>query len=155
MPGMPGMPGPGPGRRDPKKPDSDKPKPAPKPERKAIDQMVGDILLVSVLRSAHKFEFPQRACELHDRTAMELAIIRVSLALSAYRAGSGRYPRDLSLLSPRFIRRVPVDLFVNRPLRYKGSRSGYLLYSVGLNMTDDGGRNDRTTRDDDIGVRVR
>jgi hypothetical protein len=48
---------------------------------------------------------------------------------------NGEYPAVLDDLA----RVPPFDPFTGRPLRYKRTRHGFVLYSVGSNMRDDGG----------------
>jgi len=77
-------------------------------------------------------------CENHfDETRMERRLTLIALALAEYKAGHGNYPVNLGGL--------PVDsndLYVDRPLIYAPNDKGYLLYSVGPDMTDDGGKGD-------------
>jgi hypothetical protein len=47
----------------------------------------------------------------------------------------------LASLAPQFLKTVPVDVMDGQPLRYRRlSDTNALLYSVGLNLKDDGGR---------------
>lgn len=75
-----------------------------------------------------------------DRIAMELELIRLAFALAQYQADCGVYPARLSQLIPTYISTVPKDIFNNEDLHYKCEGDGYLLYSVGGNGRDDGGR---------------
>ena len=65
----------------------------------------------------------------------ERRLRRTFLALLAYRQQKGRFPETLSLLSPS----APNDPFISQPLHYRKTEQGFLLYSVGENLTDDGG----------------
>ncbi len=67
-------------------------------------------------------------------------VARVTLAISLYRADRGTYPQSLDDLSPTYLARIPSDLFTEKPLVYARSSDGYMLYSVGPNMKDDGGK---------------
>lgn len=63
-----------------------------------------------------------------------------SLALSAYKTEHGHYPEDLAVLVPGYMSTLPIDPFVDKPMRYRlDDRDGYVLYSVGQDLTDDGG----------------
>ena len=84
---------------------------------------------------------------------MRLRLTKVSLALAAYRAQTGVYPRALEVLVPAYLPAVPADLFTEKPLVYKPAGGGYLLYSLGPNMTDDGGK-ELGSGGDDVVVRV-
>ena len=46
---------------------------------------------------------------------------------------------------PKYVAVVPKDIFSGGALHYKPQADGYLLYSVGPNGIDDGGRNQMTT----------
>ena len=56
---------------------------------------------------------------------------------------------------PKYFDKVPDDLFSGKPLTYKPEKDGYLLYSVGVNGIDDGGRwHDDHPKGDDLRVRM-
>jgi hypothetical protein len=51
------------------------------------------------------------------------------------------YPVTLASLVPQFLAQVPRDLIGGQPLHYRRSDDGkFLLYSVGWNEKDDGGK---------------
>ena len=81
-------------------------------------------------------------------------LTRLAFALAAYRADHGKYPAELASLLPKYMAAVPADRFTGKPLKYKLTKSGYLLYSVGRNGNDDGGKR-RGADPDDIAVRTR
>ena len=65
----------------------------------------------------------------------------VACALEQYRLAHGQLPDTLDTLAPQFLRRIPNDVIDGKPLRYrKNSDGSYLLYSIGWNQTDDGGK---------------
>lgn len=75
------------------------------------------------------------------RVQMESDLCIMTLSLRRYRIDHGRYPESLSLLVPKSVPETPVDLADGQPLRYRLDESGdYLLYSVGEDQQDDGGR---------------
>ena len=68
-------------------------------------------------------------------------IARVACALERYRLAHGEYPETLNVLSPQFITQVPHDIINGEPLHYRRTEDGqFVLYSVGWNETDDGGK---------------
>jgi hypothetical protein len=74
-----------------------------------------------------------------------LAILRTEVALEQFRKEHCRYPEALSALSPSYLTALPDDPFAGargKPLHYLPAADGnkYLLYSVGGDMQDDGGR---------------
>jgi hypothetical protein len=65
---------------------------------------------------------------------------RLACALERYRLSTGGFAETLTPLVPRFIESIPNDVIDGKPLRYRRlADSGYVLYSVGWNQTDDGG----------------
>jgi hypothetical protein len=75
-----------------------------------------------------------------DRAVTSEGMTQVVFALAAYRADHGSYPADLAALVPKYLPAVPEDLFSGGPIRYKREDTGYIVYSVGINRKDDGGR---------------
>jgi hypothetical protein len=68
-------------------------------------------------------------------------LLIVALALRAYRVEHGSYPAKLSALIPTYLSSLPGDPFAaSGPLRYKPSSPGYIMYSVGPDGKDDGGK---------------
>lgn len=73
------------------------------------------------------------------RTQASLRLLRVELALHAYRSQHAAYPATLEQLVPSEVAAVPVDPFSEQPLRYRREGSAYVLYSVGPDLKDDQG----------------
>lgn len=71
-------------------------------------------------------------------------LLLIALALHAYHAEHGRYPTTLAELTPSYLHAIPADPFaLSGSPQYQQKDDGYLLYSVGPNGTDDGGRSYR------------
>jgi len=71
----------------------------------------------------------------------KMQVTRVALEVERWRlAHGGRAPDSLADLVPEFAPSVPLDPFDNNPLRYKKLARGFLLYSIGADFTDDGGK---------------
>lgn len=83
-----------------------------------------------------------RVFEMGVQARAEHALSIASLGLAAYHAEKGEYPDALDKLSPKYLHAVPLDPFTDKPMQYKRTDKGYLLYSVGPNMKDDGGVRD-------------
>jgi hypothetical protein len=65
----------------------------------------------------------------------------IACALERYRLAHDAYPETLDALVPQFLAQIPPDLIGGRPLHYRRADGGkFLLYSVGWNETDDGGK---------------
>jgi hypothetical protein len=72
-------------------------------------------------------------------TEVELDLYRIETALYRYKAHRGKFPSQLIDLKPTYLREVPVDGFGGGAFRYSVTVSGFLLYSIGSDFTDDGG----------------
>ncbi|MCA9168107.1 MAG: hypothetical protein KDB23_10580 [Planctomycetales bacterium] len=68
-----------------------------------------------------------------------LLMTKISVALERYRLANGEYPTALNQLGPDLLTVERIDPFDGKPLRYRRTEHGYLLYSVGKNRDDDGG----------------
>jgi hypothetical protein len=82
------------------------------------------------------------ASNAEDRGATVFESIKVGFALAAYRADHGSYPARLAELIPKYFAVHPKDIFSGGELHYRQQGSGYLLFSVGPNGRDDGGKGD-------------
>lgn len=66
---------------------------------------------------------------------------RHALALERFRNAHQRYPEKLDELVPQFLPALANDPMDGQPYRYRRTPEGrYLIYSVGLNGQDDGGK---------------
>jgi hypothetical protein len=77
----------------------------------------------------------------------KLAMVRclkVLVALEQYRREKGAWPPKLENLTPKLLKRVPLDPFNGKLLRYRPVADGVIVYSVGPDGTDNGGNIDRT-----------
>jgi hypothetical protein len=90
----------------------------------------------------------------YDRSEQVQRSLYVAFALAAYQRDQGRYPAKLIELAPKYLAAVPDDIFSGKPLIYKPTEKGYLLYSVGRNGKDDGGRTFGDEGGDDLPVRM-
>lgn len=72
-----------------------------------------------------------------DFTITQIRMLQTVLALKAYKSAQGRYPSTLADLPWK----PPTeDPFCGKPFVYRQEGKGFLLYSVGPNLNDDGGR---------------
>jgi hypothetical protein len=64
-------------------------------------------------------------------------------ALKLYRQQVGVWPDELGwLIQDKIIAKLPTDPFSGKPYRYKLDEGHFVLYSVGPDMKDDGGKID-------------
>ena len=74
-------------------------------------------------------------------TETQDALLMIVLALRAYRAEQGSYPTNLEALTPKYLPQVPTDPFaLQGSFKYRRTGSKYLLYSVGPDGSDNGGK---------------
>src|SRR5262245_14197850 len=123
-------------------------------ERAAADrtrrgEFIGNVVIGLLLPAYEKIY------DAADRTEQSERNVQVAFALAAYRADHGKYPASLDELAPKYLPKVPGDLFSGGPLIYLPEGDGYLLYSVGVNGTDEDGRGkDDDPKGDDLVVRM-
>ena len=91
--------------------------------------------------------FAHRVLGEDDSTQVLRRGLRVMLAIERFHAATGDYPAQLADLAPRFLDPMPLDPWSGKPYGYirvdpKQDRLGrsYLVYSVGSDRTDDGGK---------------
>lgn len=71
---------------------------------------------------------------------------QAALAVERYRlANRGALPPTLAALVPAQLAAVPLDPFDEQPLRYKRLPKGFVIYSIGADLQDDGGIEGRLT----------
>jgi hypothetical protein len=82
----------------------------------------------------------QRAEMRDKRIVAHLRLLTVELALRGYQSEQGRVPTGLEELVPKYLQWAPTDPFGGRPLIYRAQGGNWLLYSVGEDGVDDGGK---------------
>ncbi len=65
---------------------------------------------------------------------------RTGLACRLYKSRNGSYPESLEALVPGILAEVPIDPFTGKPFVYRREGEGFIVYSLGSNEKDDGGR---------------
>lgn len=96
------------------------------------------------------------ACaEAANRNEAESDVIRAALAVERFYLAERRLPSKLDELAPRFLASRPIDPCDGQPLRYRVEPSEYIIYSVGPNGVDDGGRPAPSGQGGDAVARVR
>jgi hypothetical protein len=79
----------------------------------------------------------QETCEheLGERDGAE-----VGIALELFRRQHGNYPASLNELTPQFLPEIPADRITGDPVKYRLVDGKPLVYSVGVDRVDDGGK---------------
>jgi hypothetical protein len=112
-------------------------------------KVIGDILIGLLLPAVRKVQTAD------DRSHQTQDNLQLAIALARYQRDRGGYPKELGELVPRYLARVPGDVFSGGALVYRPAGNGYLLYSVGPNGKDDDGRGpDDQPPGDDLFVRM-
>jgi hypothetical protein len=76
----------------------------------------------------------------------QLSVAHTALAIERYRLSHGQLPTGLDNLVPVYLPRVPQDPFDGQPLRYRRLEPGFIVYSIGPDQTDDGGKQRRPVK---------
>lgn len=62
------------------------------------------------------------------------------MAAERFRKATNRWPKDLTELTPSYLKEVPSDPFSDRPLRCMPTTDGLVIYSVGEDGKDNKGK---------------
>lgn len=81
-----------------------------------------------------------RATTIDVRSIAQLHTARAGLAVERYRLAAGKFPDTLGDLIPTYLDAVPKDPFDGEDLRYKKLETGFVVYSIGEDGSDDGGK---------------
>lgn len=110
-------------------------------ELAAIDAEVGDESIFSVCTQilVPALTRVQRA---QARGEAMIDLTRIGLALEACHAETGAYPENLNAVATDLGGAVPVDPFTGQGYVYLPQGGSFILYSLGENGRDDGGRHD-------------
>lgn len=81
-----------------------------------------------------------RVTTLELRTIGHLRTADASLAVQRYRLAADKFPDKLTDLVPTYLESVPKDPFDGNELRYKRLEPGFVVYSIGEDLSDDDGK---------------
>ena len=90
-----------------------------------------------------KIELPafEKVGELSWRVKTQRDGLITTLAILRYRQQTGKYPDSLDeLLNKGFINKMPYDVYRNGPLTYRKTDNNFILYSLGEDLVDNGGK---------------
>jgi hypothetical protein len=82
----------------------------------------------------------RRAETKHKAVVARERLLAAELALRCYQSDQGHPPARLSELATNYLSRVPEDQFSGQPLIYRAQGTNWLIYSVGPDGVDDGGK---------------
>jgi len=114
----------------------------PHKRKSASDAVVAKIGTIPKIHILLRMIMPAlgRVTTIDIRIIAQLRTARVGLAIQRYRLATGSFPDALSELVPAYLEAVPKDPFDNKELRYKKLETGFVVYSIGEDGTDDGGK---------------
>lgn len=108
--------------------------------QRVFEELSGRNFLLAVLTPAL-----ERIIEISYRRKAETEATLTIIAILRYRQVIGNFPESLDeLITGGYLKELPLDPFSNKPLIYKKAEGDFVLYSVGLNFIDDGGKLYRT-----------
>lgn len=115
----------------------------------AITQTMSDVLISLLLPAV------TNVLAAEGRVIMRMQSLELAFALAAWRSEHDSYPESLDALAPKYLAKVPNDLFNGQPLKYERTADGYRFYSIGQNEKDEDGRSfDDNPRGDDLVVKM-
>ena len=82
----------------------------------------------------------QAAVSAEIRNDARMGITVTACALQAYHRDNNRYPDSLAALDGVYLDTRPLDPFSGKSLSYRPQSNSFLLYSVGPNLRDEGGK---------------
>lgn len=74
------------------------------------------------------------------RKIARIRAARTALAIQRYRSKYNKLPDSIENVIPDYLDSVPLDPFDGQEIRYKKLNEGYVVYSIGEDQIDDGGR---------------
>ncbi len=107
-----------------------------------LKQLVGSNIFLELLTPAI-----QRVVEISNRLSTDVNSTLAIIAILRYKQDKGSFPESLDeLITAGYLKKLPIDSWSDKPLVYRKTDDDFLLYSVSMNFTDDGGKvesNDR------------
>jgi hypothetical protein len=88
----------------------------------------------------HAWEDTRQLQNLDQRGLLRLQLMETRLALEVFRREHGHWPPGLRDLVPKYLPAMPLDPYSAAPLIYRPQDESFLLYSVGPDGGDNGGR---------------
>ncbi len=102
---------------------------------KIVEKLFEENLFMAILSPALR-----RVIDISHRLPADLNSIFAIVAILRYKQDKGDYPDTLEeMVTSGYLKQLPMDSFSDKPLVYKKTAEGFLLYSVGMNFKDDGG----------------
>lgn len=111
-----------------------------KPWPQSLDEIIENASKASEKSKSHEvFSKMIGLSHLSAETLIAARCTTLTLAIERYRLSQNALPSSLNDLVPAYIDSIPTDPFTGKGLLYIHGANGYIIYSVGVNRTDDGG----------------
>jgi hypothetical protein len=105
-----------------------------------IDEQIWNEVNITPLMLKIQIPAHERVGQIAWRLKSGRVALLTVLAVMRYEKEKGRYPVGLEeLVESGYLKRLPMDPYSDGPLVYRKTESGFLLYSVGVNLKDDDG----------------
>jgi len=115
-----------------------------------IDEIIGKKYFLKQVINPY-----QKVFEVAARAKVESEALITIIAIKRYKAVMGEYPPGLeTLVTSGYMKKIPLDPYSNKPLRYVGSSDQFKLYSFGKDFDDDGGARSNWGQDEQGGDQV-
>lgn len=80
---------------------------------------------------------------MHQQCRTRESAFITTIAILRYEKDKGQLPEKLGdLIAGNYLKTMPMDTCSDKPLIYRKSNTGFVLYSIGTNFKDDGGTTD-------------
>ncbi len=113
-----------------------------RPENMRAEDIIEELPRWSLARMLVPALSRARISFVRDKALRNLLLAEIGLQI--YRKQKGKYPETLVALKG-ILEEIPIDPFINEPLKYKRTEDGFLVYSVNDNLVDDGGEPGKTS----------
>ncbi len=114
------------------------PIPVPADYTKQLDQRIDQAPWYAI--SAMTLSIYPRVRRNYDYAEIQNREREIALTLTVYHSQYHRYPVTLEPAEKLWKSTFPLDIYSKKPFRYKSDGNTFLLYSVGMNGEDDGGK---------------
>jgi hypothetical protein len=109
---------------------------------KRVDEQVEEVVAPQYMLTALLMPALGRVFDVTARQTAKNRAAAAAIAVELYRRRRGELPESLEELVPEFLSKVPTDPFDGKPLRYLTHDVDFVIYSIGHDLTDNGGQGD-------------
>ncbi|MBM3289672.1 MAG: hypothetical protein FJY92_05930, partial [Candidatus Hydrogenedentes bacterium] len=98
------------------------------------------VAAVTQMQTSVELYLYTRADEVQDKHFVLIQIASVVLRIEIARVMGTAVPSAVEALVPQYIHAIPIDPFDGKPMKYRRNDRGYVVYSIGADRMDGGGR---------------